>query len=86
MRYLSCFIEELTNGAVERWGAGQRGGLSHSRLSQRLHIPARCRGDREASVPHIKTAGVTDRVLLLQASAVCTVHKSSYCVKARTFD
>lgn len=43
-------------------------------------------GDREASVPHIKTAGVTDRVLLLQASAVCTVHKSSYCVKARTFD
>ena len=43
-------------------------------------------GDREASVPHIKTAGVTDRVPLLQASVVCTVHKSCHCVKASILD
>lgn len=43
-------------------------------------------GDREASVPHIKTAGVTDRVPLLQASVVCTVHKSCHCVKGHILD
>lgn len=54
-----------------------------------LHIPGLCwggGGDREASVPHIKTAGVTDMVPFLQASLVCTVHKFRHCVKGRDLD
>lgn len=35
-------------------------------------------------MPHIKTAGLTDRALL-QASEVCTVHKSCHCAACNIF-
>lgn len=63
---------------------GARGGSrSHSQISQKPHIPCRYGGDREASVAHIKTAGVTDRVPLLEASEACTEHKPGHCIKGR---
>ncbi len=76
-------------GGWSGWGgAGQqrrRWSFPQSAISKAAHT-APVRGDREASVPHIKTAGVTDRVPLLQASMVCTVHKSCHCVKGHVVD
>lgn len=92
---LSCRIEQISktpilirrlerlerNEAVGR----RRWSFPQSAISKGAHTgPVRV--DREASVPHIKTAGVTDRVPLRQASVVCTVHKSCHCVKGRVLD
>lgn len=70
-------------GGARQWGGAR---LSHSRLAQKAVHTGSVQGHREASVPHIKTAGVTDRVPLLQACMVCTVHKSRHCVKGHVLD
>lgn len=72
-------------GQLGRSKAAGRAGLSTVGLLKGCTYRV-CAGDREASVPHIKTAGVTDRVPLVQASMVCTVHKSWHCVKGHVLD